>query len=102
MTDWRAVKTLAAERDDCAKCRHCGPSKTGEVLLCTHPEVRAMYGRTIVAASVAMADGCGGRLWARADASRAHQSGAGSIAIEKMAAGSQPASAMRQNQGQSN
>ena len=79
MTDWRTVKSLATERDDCSLCKwsHQEPA----LLLCEHPDaIGAVFGRDRVAASVARADWCDGRKWARiGNSPGAHQNGAGSV-----------------------
>ena len=74
MTDWRTVKSLATERDDCSLCKwsHQEPI----VLLCEHPDALGTYGRDRVAASVARADWCGGRKWSRiGNSPKTHQNG---------------------------
>jgi hypothetical protein len=68
VTEFRAVRTLATERDDCAHCRHATPrpyAGGGTLLMCAEESTLRAFGRELVAASVARADWCDGRMWSK-------------------------------------
>lgn len=67
MTYFRPAKTLAEPRDDCGRCRHgqSQPYAGRALLMCRHEQRLRVFGRQTVAASVALAEWCGGRLWER-------------------------------------
>jgi hypothetical protein len=67
VTDFRRAKTLAEPRDDCGRCRHgqSQPYAGRALLMCRHEQRLRVFGRQQVAASVARADWCDGRMWER-------------------------------------
>ena len=67
MTDFCAVRSLAEPRDDCGRCRHgqSQPYLGRELLMCRNDQALRAFGRQTVAAIVARADWCDGRMWER-------------------------------------
>lgn len=67
MTYFRAVRSLAEPRDDCGRCRHgqSQPYAGRALLMCRNDQALRAFGRQTVAASVARADWCDGRMWER-------------------------------------
>jgi hypothetical protein len=76
MSDWRTVKSLATDRDDCGLCKHSAVEHETGFLLCKHQDTPAIFGRPRVAAWVARFDMCHGDLWRPAgNTSKTRQNG---------------------------
>jgi hypothetical protein len=65
LSDWRTVKSLATDRDDCGLCKHSRTEASTGYVLCTQPDVIARMGRDRVAVGVARDGVCRGKWWGK-------------------------------------